>query len=77
MSKRVQETILPFSWDGWDQNEISDLQFYKVEFTDDFGVFSKGESHCAISVDYSKGEVTAYDYNGLIIKTQSFVAKPI
>ena len=55
-----KEKILPFQWSGWDEQDVLALTFYTVTFTEDFGVFEKGEEFDSIFVDYGKGYVEAY-----------------
>jgi len=78
MEKQIQEITIPFKWQGWDQCDILFNFYMGVEFTEDFGVFKKGERFESISVDYSKGIIEAYEENGeSVIKTQKMKFLPI
>jgi hypothetical protein len=78
MEKQIQEITIPFKWQGWDQCDILLNFYFTVEFTEDFGVFKKGETFESISVDYSKGLIEAYGEKGeSVIKTQQMKFFPI
>lgn len=72
------EKTIPISWEeGWDAQDTLCLSFYGVEFTNDFGVFKKGEKYKSISVSYGEGFVEAYNEEGTeVVKFQSFKSVP-
>ncbi len=73
-----QEKVLPIQWSGWDEIDILFVSFYNVTFTDDFGVFKKGDTYSSVSVNYQEGVIEAYNEEGTeVIASQSFNAKPI
>lgn len=73
-----QEKVLPIQWGGWDEIDICFVSFYDVTFTDDFGVFKKGDTYSSVSVNYQEGVIEAYNEEGTeVIASQSFNAKPI
>lgn len=73
-----KETVLPLTWNGWDQADVMIFQFYDVEFTEDFGTFKKGDKFSSISVNYSSGILEAYDEFGQeVVKSQKMVFTPI
>lgn len=72
------ENLFPIEWTSWDPIDTLLLSFYDVKFTEDFGVFKKGESFSSISVDYGKGIIEAYNDEGTeVIKTQKYSTTPI
>lgn len=78
MSDKKQEKVLPIQWEGWDEIDILLFSFYNVTFTDDFGVFKKGDTYSSVSVNYQEGVIEAYNEEGTeVIASQSFNAKPI
>lgn len=78
MSDKKQEKVLPIRWGGWDEIDILFFSFYNVTFTDNFGVFKKGDTYSSVSVNYQEGVIEAYNEDGTeVIATQSFNAKPI
>lgn len=78
MSDKKQEKVLPIQWEGWDEIDILFFSFYNVTFTDDFGVFKKGDTYSSVSVNYQEGVIEAYNEEGTeVIASQSFNAKPI
>lgn len=73
-----QEKVLPIEWSGWDEIDILFVSFYNVTFTDNFGVFKKGDTYSSVSVNYQEGVIEAYNEEGTeVIASQSFNAKPI
>ena len=70
------ESILPITWVQFDFADTLLLTFYDACFQEDFGVFKVGETVKCLGVDYGKGELTEYDDEGEILRTQSFVCKP-
>ena len=73
-----QEKVLPIQWSGWDEIDILFVSFYNVTFTDNFGVFKKGDTYSSVSVNYQEGVIEAYNEEGTeVIASQSFNAKPI
>lgn len=78
MSDKKQEKVLPIQWEGWGEIDILLFSFYNVTFTDDFGVFKKGDTYSSVSVNYQEGVIEAYNEEGTeVIASQSFNAKPI
>ena len=72
------EITIPFTWDGWDKNDILCNQYYNVEFTEDFGTFKKGEKFNNLSVDYGAGRIQTWNDEGsVVIKQQYYKAIPI
>lgn len=75
--EKIKEILIPFLWDGWDQIEVNFMQFYNVDFYQDFGPFLKGENFSSVSVDYLKGILEAYSEDGKeVIKRCKFTATP-
>lgn len=74
MSERVQEKMFPFTYDGWDEacGDFGDIQFYKVEFTDDFGPIKKGSKFDCVVVYHCKAELVAV-INGPVDVKKEFV----
>lgn len=76
--KEVQETIIPFKWNGWDEVDILMNTYYGATFTEDFGSFKKDEKYSSILVDYQKGLVEGYNEEGTeVIRSQKFKCSPI
>lgn len=70
-----KEIILPFTWDEWDQNDVLALQLYNVTFTEDFGVFKKGEVIKCLSVNYGTGIIEDFNEDGTkVMRKQLFKA---
>ena len=63
---------------GWDSIDTLAHFYYKVEFTEDFGVFKAGELFNSISVDYSNGVIEAYSEEkgneDQVVKRQKYLA---
>jgi len=73
-----QEKVLPIQWSGWDEIDILFVSFCNVTFTDNFGVFKKGDTYSSVSVNYQEGVIEAYNEEGTeVITSQLFNAKPI
>jgi hypothetical protein len=78
MEKEIQEITIPFKWKGWDAGDVLFNFYFDVEFTEDFGVFEKGDNFESIAVDYGKGIIEAYGEKGeSVIKTQQMKFFPI
>jgi hypothetical protein len=72
------EKTIPFTWEGWDDQDPLAHSYYKVEFVEDFGEFKSGEKFSSIFVDYSAGIIEAYNNEGTeVIKSQKYKAIPI
>jgi hypothetical protein len=65
MSKRIQDKQFPFTYDGWDEagGDYGDVQFYKVEFTEDFGPVVTGKKFDCVVV-YQKDSKMVCITNG-------------
>lgn len=73
----AKEHLFPITWKSWDTVDILFHSYYDVEFTADFGVFREGEKFSSISIDYSKGLIEAYNYEGRqVVKTQKYGCVP-
>lgn len=61
MSERTLEKGFGFTYDGWDEagGDYGDVQFYKVEFTEDFGPIKKGERFDCVVVEHCKARLIA------------------
>jgi hypothetical protein len=61
-----QETMLPITWEGWDQIDDFGLQFYCVTFTSDFGPIRTGESFDTVYVNFDDEIMEVYkdDFDG-------------
>lgn len=72
------EKMVPIVWnEGWDEQDLLCLSFYGVEFTEDFGVFKKGETFKSVSVNYGEGFIEAYSEDGTeVVKRQDFKGTP-
>lgn len=74
---KIKEPLFPFTFVSWDTVDVLFNTYYDVEFTDDFGVFNKGDKFVSISLDYSAGIIEAYDIEGKnIIKSQKYRCLP-
>jgi len=72
------KSVLPIEFGGWDPVDELVHVYYDVTFTEDFGVFIKGEKLSCINVDYNKGIVEGLNDSGeKVIKTQFWSATPI
>lgn len=75
--EKKKEKILPITWNLWDRVDTNALQFYDVEFIDDFGVFIKGENIECITVDFQNGIIESYNEDGTEVdKKQEFICVP-
>lgn len=75
---RRNEKILPFSWEGFDEQDMMHFSFYDVIFSEDFGILKKDLLYACVDVDYDGGLITIHDSNtGDIIGSQSFKCTPI
>lgn len=63
---KTQEKAFPFTYNGWDEGggEFGDLQFYDVEFTEDFGPIKKGDMFACIVVMHCNATLIAYSEDG-------------
>lgn len=61
MSERTTEKGFGFTYDGWDESggDFGDVQFYKVEFTEDFGPIKAGEKFDCVMVEHCKARLIA------------------
>jgi len=73
MPERTQEKAFPFTYDGWDEagGDYGDVQFYKVEFTEDFGPIKKGSKFDCVVVYHCEGKLVAC-INGPFDEIQGF-----
>jgi hypothetical protein len=56
------ERTLPIKWEAWDTaGGMGEVQFYDVEFTQDFGVFKKGQKVKCLYVSYQEGVLKEYE----------------
>ena len=55
----TKDKVFPFTYDGWDEagGDFGDIQFYKVEFVEDFGDIKKGETFDCVVIYHSKGQL--------------------
>lgn len=60
MAERYTDEVFPFTWGGWDEMGGGAIQFYDVEFTEDFGPAKKGDKVEAVFVDLSSGVLELY-----------------
>jgi hypothetical protein len=67
MNKKYEKT-LPISWESWDDAGGFAIQFYEVEFLDNFGEFKKGEKVGCLFLCPLEGYLCAYDEEGEEIK---------
>jgi len=58
---KTQEKGFPFVYDGWDEagGDYGDVQFYKVEFTEDFGPIKKGNTFDCVLVEHCQARLVA------------------
>lgn len=61
MAKKTQEKTFPFKYNGWDEGcgDYGDIQYYDVEFTEDFGPIKKGQKFDCVFVEHDKGMLQA------------------
>ena len=72
------EKTIPFTWKGWDDQDTLVHSYYDVEFTEDFGLFQKGDKYSCMTVDYGNGIIEVYNDEGeVIIKSQKYKATTI
>ena len=69
--------VLPISFEGWDDIDTLAFNHYNAEFTEDFGVFKKGQKFDSLMVDFEKGIMEAYDQDGEVLAKQEFKLAPI
>ena len=71
MRERTTDKIFPFSYEGWDEacGDYGDIQFYGVEFTEDFGPIKKGSQFDCVAIYHTKAQLVAYVYNPQIMET--------
>lgn len=65
--KDVRDThkSLPFTFSGWDMaGDYGDIQFYNVEFTEDFGPIRKGEKYDCVTRYDADAQLVGYDSKG-------------
>ena len=64
-NKRTTEKAFGFTYDGWDEGggDYGDVQFYKVEFTEDFGPIKKGSKFDCVLVEHCKARLVAMTNN--------------
>lgn len=76
---RHQETLIPFSWTGWDDCGDTTLLFYDVIMTGDFGPIKSGQKFAYAQVDFQKGIFEVFETSGVEIPTHQvmFKAQPI
>lgn len=56
MSKTVHaETVVPITWEGWDEQDSLTNTYYTVTMTDDFGPAKKGEKYAFAHLGYGDG----------------------
>lgn len=60
-NERTTEKGFGFTYEGWDEGdgEFGDVQFYKVEFTEDFGPIMKGSKFDCVLVEHCKARLIA------------------
>jgi hypothetical protein len=75
MSDKHKESILPIDWFGWG-GRFPQFYFYSVTFTEDFGVFKKGDECTDLKVNYEEGVVEEM-LDGVLGRTQKFRCFPI
>lgn len=71
---RTREAAFPFTWESWDIVETTAMQFYRVEWEEDFGIFKKGDKHDCMSVSYGEGMIEVWSDDGNVIAKQQFKA---
>ena len=52
----TKDSVFPFTYTDWDEagGDYGDIQFYKVEFVEDFGDIKKGETFDCVVIYHSK-----------------------
>jgi hypothetical protein len=71
------EKTLPIQVNGgWDEIDVLFNQYYKIEFTEDFGAFKKGEKFDSLSINYGEGQIEAYDEEGKVVRNQNYTSIP-
>jgi hypothetical protein len=72
----MKQKVIPIIFDGWDNDDPGDIQFYDVEFTADFGPWRKGETVDCLFISMTTGEVKQFDEDGMVVRetTVRFVA---
>ena len=63
--QRTTEKAFGFTYEGWDEgcSDYGDVQFYKVEFTEDFGPIKKGDKFDCVLVEHSNSRLVAMTNN--------------
>jgi hypothetical protein len=68
MTRNV-EKVLPITWDKWDEaGGFGEIQFYNVQFTQDFGPFKKDDFVDCLFVSQLQGVVREYASDGDILR---------
>lgn len=64
-TNRTTEKAFGFTYDGWDEGggDFGDVQFYKVEFTENFGPIKAGEKFDSVCVEHSKARLIAQSFS--------------
>lgn len=72
----MKQKVIPIIFDGWDNDDPGDIQFYDAEFTADFGPWRKGETVGCLFISMTTGEVKQFDEDGMVVRetTVRFVA---
>lgn len=57
--ERIKEKAFPFTYDGWDEacGDYGDIQFYNVEFVEDFGPIKTGDKFDCVVVYHCQGKI--------------------
>lgn len=76
MEEKIKEIILPLEWSGWNEIDINAITVYNVTFTEDFGVFKKGENYDHLNIFFGDGFIEYWKSED-INKVQHFKAVPI
>lgn len=65
MNERNIENAFGFTYDGWDDagGDFGDIQFYKVEFAEDFGPIKKGDKFDGVCIEHKKARLIAQDFD--------------
>lgn len=65
MSERTTEKAFGFTYDGWDEGggDFGDVQFYKVEFTEEFGPIKKGDKFDGVCIEHNKARLIAQEFD--------------
>lgn len=60
-AQRTTEKAFGFTYEGWDDGggDYGDVQFYKVEFTADFGPIKTGSKFDCVFVEHSQARLVA------------------